>query len=500
MEKTCAVSLENICKSFGGVQVLKNVNFELQKGEVHALVGGNGAGKSTLMKILNGAYVKDSGTVQVEGKVVEYHSIQDAWKCGVRMIYQELSLSPTLTVYENIFLAREMKKGFFLDKESMKKRTSELLNELKIEATPNDIIADLPVGTCQLIEIAKALATDAQVLILDEPTASLTERETQILFDRVRQLKNNGISIVYISHRMKEIFQIADRISILQDGKMVATENTKDTTIEKIISYITSKGGNAMRYEHHDNPFSSEEMFRVSHLTVENTVHDISFSVKKGEVLGLAGLMGSGRTEIVEGIFGLRKVEKETEMYLEGKPVVNRSAHEAAEHGFALIPEDRRREGLVLQHTLEQNACLTNTKILCKGVFISNQKARKFSAQCIHDFQIKATGPYVKAENLSGGNQQKIVIAKWLETKPRLLLMDEPTAGVDIGAKDEILNIVRNYVATGNSCLFISSEMSEMMAICDRILILNEGHISGEIDRTSLLSDEEEILENAIQQ
>ena len=259
MEKTCAVSLKNICKSFGGVQVLKNVNFELQKGEVHALVGGNGAGKSTLMKILNGAYVKDSGTVQVEGKVVEYHSIQDAWKCGVRMIYQELSLSPTLTVYENIFLAREMKKGFFLDKESMKKRTSELLNELKIEATPNDIIADLPVGTCQLIEIAKALATDAQVLILDEPTASLTERETQILFDRVRQLKNNGISIVYISHRMKEIFQIADRISILKDGKMVATENTKDTTIENIISYITSKGGNAMRYKHHDNPFSSED-------------------------------------------------------------------------------------------------------------------------------------------------------------------------------------------------------------------------------------------------
>lgn len=255
-----------------------------------------------------------------------------------------------------------------------------------------------------------------------------------------------------------------------------------------------------MRYKHHDNPFSSEEMFRVSHLTVENTVHDISFSVKKGEVLGLAGLMGSGRTEIVEGIFGLRQVEKETEMYLEGKPVVNRSAHEAAEHGFALVPEDRRREGLVLQHTLEQNVCLTNTKILQKGVFTSNQKARKFSAQCIHDFQIKATGPYVKAENLSGGNQQKIVIAKWLETKPRLLLMDEPTAGVDIGAKDEILNIVRNYVATGNSCLFISSEMSEMMAICDRILILNEGHISGEIDRTSLLSDEEEILENAIQQ
>lgn len=249
MEKTCAVSLENICKSFGGVQVLKNVNFELQKGEVHALVGGNGAGKSTLMKILNGAYVKDSGTVQVRRKVVEYHSIQDAWKCGIRMIYQELSLSPTLTVYENIFLAREMKKGFFLDKASMKKRTSELLKELKIEATPNDIIADLPVGTCQLIEIAKALVTDAQVLILDEPTASLTERETQILFDRVRQLKNNGISIVYISHRMKEIFQIADRISILQDGKMVATENTKDTSIEKnyFLYYVKRRKRNALQ-------------------------------------------------------------------------------------------------------------------------------------------------------------------------------------------------------------------------------------------------------------
>lgn len=500
MEKTCAVSLENICKSFGGVQVLKNVCFELQKGEVHALVGGNGAGKSTLMKILNGAYTKDSGTVRMEGNVVEYHSIQDAWKCGVRMIYQELSLSPTLTVSENIFLAREMKKGFLLDKSSMRKKTSELLKELKIEAEPDDIISNLPVGTCQLIEIAKALSTDAQVLILDEPTASLTDRETQILFDRVKELKNKGISIVYISHRMKEIFQIADRISVLKDGSMVATENIKDVTIEKVISYITAKGGNAMRYSHHENPFEKEEMFRIEHLTVGNMVHDVSFSVKKGEVLGLAGLMGSGRTETVEAIFGLRETSKETRMYLEGQLVVNKNAHEAAAHGFALIPEDRRREGLVLQHTLEQNACLTNTKVLQKGVFISNRKAKKFSEKCIGDFQIKAPGPYVKAENLSGGNQQKIVIAKWLETKPKLLLMDEPTAGVDVGAKDEIINIVRNYVIDGNSCVFISSEMSEMMAICDRILIFNEGHISGEIDRASLLSDEEEILENAIQQ
>lgn len=499
MNEASVISLEKICKSFGGVPVLREVDFELKKGEVHALVGGNGAGKSTLMKILNGAYTKDSGIIRIDGKEVEYKEIQDAWAHGIRMIYQELSLSPTLTVTENIFLAREIKKGVFLDKKTMREKTSELLKDLHIDAKPDDIISDLSVGTCQLIEIAKALSADARVLILDEPTASLTDRETKILFDRINVLKSKGISIVYISHRMKEIFKVSDRISVLKDGKMIVTEKTSNMTMPEVISYITAESSKEMIYKPHEKPIDdNEEMFRIEHLSVDKIVKDVSFSIKKGEVLGIAGLMGSGRTETAEAIFGIRTPSKETKMFLDGKKVVNKSASEAAQNGFAMIPEDRRREGLVLMHTVEQNACLTNISKLRNGFLLSNKKAKEFTNKCISDFNVKANGPYIRIENLSGGNQQKIVIAKWLETKPKLLIMDEPTAGVDVGAKGEIVDIVRSYVATGNSCLFISSEMSELMAVCDRIIVYCNGKITEEFDRRSI--DDEEILENAIQQ
>ncbi len=498
MSNTCVISLENICKSFGGVKVLNNVDFNLIKGEVHALVGGNGAGKSTLMKILNGAYTKDSGTIKVNGKEVEYQSIKDAWKCGIRMIYQELSLSPTLTVTENIFLAREEKKGFLLDKKSMRSKTAKLLEDLQIDAKPDDLICDLSVGTCQLIEIAKALSTDANVLILDEPTASLTDRETKILFDRIEDLKAKGISIVYISHRMKEIFKVSDRISVLKDGNMILTENTKNMTMAQVISYITAESSKEMVYRPHEIPIDNNEvMFSVEHLSVDNVVKDVSFSIKKGEVLGIAGLMGSGRTETAEAIFGIRKASKNTKMVLDGKEIINRSASEGAKNGFALIPEDRRREGLVLQHTVEQNMCLTNMEKLRKSFLLSNRKARKFTQNAISNFAIKALGPDVYAYNLSGGNQQKIVIAKWIETQPKLLIMDEPTAGVDVGAKGEIVDIVRTYVSEGHSCLFISSEMSELMAVCDRIIVYCNGKITDEFDRRNIT--DEEILEHAIQ-
>lgn len=499
MNEINVISLEKICKSFGGVPVLKNVDFDLRKGEVHALVGGNGAGKSTLMKILNGAYVKDSGVIRIDGKEVEYKEIQDAWTHGIRMIYQELSLSPTLNVTENIFLAREIKKGGLLDKKKMKEKTAELLKNLHIEAEPDDIISDLSVGTCQLIEIAKALSADARVLILDEPTASLTDRETKILFERINVLKSKGISIVYISHRMKEIFKISDRISVLKDGKMVITEKTSNMTMQEVISYITAESSKEMVYKPHEKPIdNNDEMFRIEHLSVDNIVKDVSFSVKKGEVLGIAGLMGSGRTETAEAIFGIRTPSAETKMFLEGKEIVNKSAHQAAGNGFSLIPEDRRREGLVLMHTLEQNVCLTNLDKVKNGILRSNKKAKSFTNKCISDFNIKATNPYIRIENLSGGNQQKAVIAKWLESNPKLLIMDEPTAGVDVGAKGEIVDIVRSYVAKGNACLFISSEMAELMAVCDRIIVYCNGHITEEFDRRSI--DDEEILENAIQQ
>lgn len=489
-------SLEMICKSFSGVYALKDVNFDLRKGEVHALVGGNGAGKSTLMKILNGVYEKDSGTIRIDGQEVRYRNVTDAWKYGVRMIFQELSLSPTLSVMDNIFLTREIKNGPFLNKKEMRKKTYEVLRSLSIDAEPDDIIENLPVGTCQLIEIAKALSTDARILILDEPTASLTERETKTLFERIRMLKQQGISFIYISHRMKEILQISDRVSVLRDGKLVNTADCASYTLDALISDITAGKRGDMKYVGGVQT-TGEELFRIENLNIAGKVKDVSFSVKCGEVVGIAGLMGSGRTETVEAIFGIRPAKKETKMYIHGHRIHIASVQDAVKNSIAMIPEDRRREGLVLSHSLEQNVCITNLKKIKNGILINNRSGSKFAEGCVEKFGIKVGNIHGEISHLSGGNQQKAVIAKWLETNPELLIMDEPTAGVDIGAKSEIIDIVRNYAAQGKGVLFISSEMQEMMAACDRILVYSNGRLTKELMRSSI--DNEEVLEHAIQ-
>ena len=494
-------SLENICKSFSGVPALKSASFDLRRGEVHALVGGNGAGKSTLMKILNGVYEKDSGVVRIDGQEVRYRNVTDAWKYGIRMIFQELSLSPTLSVSDNIFLTREIKKGVLLDKKEMRKRTAEALKELSIEADPDDLVSDLPVGTCQLIEIAKALSTDARILILDEPTASLTERETQTLFDKIRLLKQKGISFVYISHRMKEILQISDRISVLRDGELVKTSDSSEYTIESLIREVTAGKTSGMVYTGGSEEQYGEELFRIENLSIPKKVQNVSFSIRRGEVVGLAGLMGSGRTETAETIFGLRPASKDTRIYMHGQPISISSVQDAVRHRIALIPEDRRREGLVLTHSVEQNVCLTNLKKLKMqfpvSALTSNAKGEQFTLECVKQFGIKVSNIHKAISNLSGGNQQKAVVAKWLETVPELLIMDEPTAGVDIGAKSEIIDIVRRYAAQGKGVLFISSEMQEMLAACDRILVYCNGKLKEELDRKSI--EDEEVLEHAIQ-
>lgn len=490
-------SLEKICKSFSGVYALKNVNFDLRKGEVHALVGGNGAGKSTLMKILNGVYEKDSGAIRIDGQEVRYRNVTDAWKYGVRMIFQELSLSPTLSVMDNIFLTREIKRGPLLNKKAMRQKTLEALQSLSIDAKPDDIIADLPVGTCQLIEIAKALSTDARILILDEPTASLTDRETKTLFERIRMLKQQGISFIYISHRMKEILEISDRVSVLRDGELVNTADCSEYSLDALIADITAGKRGNMEYSGNGAAADAEELFRVENLSVSRKIKNVSFSVKKGEVVGIAGLMGSGRTETVETIFGIRSAKKETRMYMHGKPIKIASVQHAVKNGIAMIPEDRRRQGLILSHSLEQNVCLTNLSKIKAGILTNNRKGSKFADGCVEKFGIKVSNIHKEISHLSGGNQQKAVIAKWLETNPELLIMDEPTAGVDIGAKGEIIDIVRGYAAKGNGVLFISSEMQEMMAACDRILVYSNGRLTQELMRSSI--DNEEVLEHAIQ-
>lgn len=498
MSDTYAISLENISKSFGNVSVLKNVSFHLEKGTVHALVGGNGAGKSTLMKILTGVYTCDEGEIKVDGNEVKIKNTVDAQRHGIKMIFQELSLSPTLTVMENIFLANEVKKGITLDKKEMYQKTEALLAELYIDAKATDKVKDLDVGIQQQIEIAKALSVDAKIIIMDEPTASLTEKETNTLFQIISELKEKGVSIVYISHRMKEIFRVCDKITVLKDGEIVAEKQTAEFTLDSLIESML--GGNAekkMEYVFKENALKKETLLSVENLTVGKRVKGVSFALQKGEVLGLAGLMGSGRTETLEALFGLRKKEEGTKLEINGKTVQINTVDQAIKHGFALIPEDRRRQGLVLGHTVKDNVSLPNLdRVINKGK-INRNKVKAITEKHIQSLNIITDGMDAEMLSLSGGNQQKVVIAKWLETNPKILMMDEPTAGVDIMAKAEIIDIVRKYVADGNSVIFVSSELSEMMAICDRILIYSSGSIVQEFSREKMESEEQ--LEYAIQ-
>lgn len=493
-----AFEMEGINKAFNGVRVLEDVNFKLKRGRVHALVGGNGAGKSTLMKILTGVYSCDTGTIKVNGEIVRIHGPNDAKRNGIRMIFQELSLIPTLTVAENIFLTNEPKKmGCVIDKKEMVRKIQELLENLGISVDPNAVVNTLGVGYCQMIEIAKALSQDASILVMDEPTASLSESETTVLFNLVRKLKEKGVSIIYISHRMNEIFQIADEITVLRDGKNVITAESKDLTMETVIGHIIGKNVEKT-FEWKERNYRGEDscILEVKGLAVNSKIRDISFKLKRGEVLGVAGLMGSGRTEIVEAIFGISK-KVEGDIFIDGKKVNIRNAKDAIKEGIVLVPEDRRRQGLVLIHTVKENITLPILKRLRKALLLDNNKANNIVSDSIKEFNIKTDGMNKEVRLLSGGNQQKVVIAKCLKTNPKVLLLDEPTAGVDIGAKGEIIDIIRQFADKGMGVIIVSSELAELLAVSDRIIILNGGKITGDMNRREISS--EEVLQHAIQ-
>jgi ribose transport system ATP-binding protein len=491
------LQMRNIVKSFYGVSVLNNVDLELKKGHVHAIVGGNGAGKSTLMKILTGVYKKDSGEITVDGKEVDFSSYADAAAVGIRMIFQELSVIPTLTVVENIYLNHEEKKGIFNDDKKMKEDAEKLLARLGIEVSVTDKIAGLSVGYCQLVEIAKALSEKVKVLIMDEPTASLSDIEVVKLFNIVRNLKSEGVSIVYISHRMNEILEIADEVTILRDGKHIITEDAKKLNIKEIINYMLGDAErNAFEYHERETIRNPGLMLEVDGLSVDNLVKGVSFHVNTGEILGLAGLMGSGRTEILEALFGIRKIQG-GRIAIQGKPLELKNTQDAIAAGIALVPEDRRREGLVLMHTLKDNLLIALFNKVRKNTLISGEKIRALAGESINDLNIKTGSIDTQVSNLSGGNQQKVVIAKWIKNDPRLLLLDEPTAGIDIGAKGEIIKIIENYANKGNSVILVSSEISELAAMCDRIVVLVDGRKTGELTRKEIKG--EGVIQHAIQ-
>ena len=468
-------------------------------GQVNALVGGNGAGKSTLMKILTGVYTKDSGTIWFNGKETTFNNYKDAFQHGIAMIFQEMSSVPTLTVTENIFLNNELlKKNRFLDRPAMRKKAVELLDRLGVDINPDAVVGDLTVGEKQMVEIVKALSSDARILVMDEPTASLSAKEVDKLFQIVENLKKQGIAIIYISHRMNEILSIADKVTVLRDGRIVGELDNQDLKVEAIISYMMGdRGGTSFEWMPPEKEISDQVVLNVEHLDINERVRDISFNLHKGEVIGFAGLLSSGRTEILETLFGIRKPRGGV-IRIDGKPVPVRSVQDAIRSGFGLVPEDRRTQGLVLIHSVKQNLILPILKKMQKGLFLNKKKINETADFSIKELSVKTDSPNKMINLLSGGNQQKIVISKWLRSDMKILLLDEPTAGVDIGSKKELIATVRKFTDQGNAAIFVSSELQEMMAVCDRIYVLQRGKIINELRHDEI--DSEEVLQNAIQQ
>lgn len=492
-----AVEMLGIEKSFGSNPVLKNVDFSLQVGEVHALAGENGAGKSTLMKILQGVYSKDAGTIKVSDIPVEITDTFAARKAGIGMVFQEFSLIPTLTVAQNIYLTNEPTKLGLISDAKAKEMAQELFGEMGVSVDPSATVENLPTALWQLTEIAKALAQNAKVLIMDEPTASLAKHETEALFALIERLKAKGIAIIYISHRMDEVYKIADRITVLRDGVRVLTESLKKLTPVQIVEAIVGRSSAAhLVHEDRSAKISKDVVLQVENLSSGSKVIDISFEVKKGEILGLAGLMGSGRTELVNAIFGVTKIKSGT-ININGKKQDIASPRDAIKNGLALIPEDRRSQGLVLDHAVTENLTLPILDSLSAKGLLSNSKILKKSKEIIDQFAIKAAHPSIRVGALSGGNQQKVVIGKWLATEPTILMMDEPTAGVDIGTKSEILDLVREIANSGKSVILISSELPELLAVSDRVLVLRDGKVLKNLNRKDIPS--EEFLQLAIQ-
>ena len=474
------IEMKGINKSFGSNQVLKNAGFELKDSEVHALMGENGAGKSTLMKILTGVYTKDAGTILVDGKEVVYKNPQEAEKAGIVFIYQELNVLFDLTVVENLFMGKEITKKFGIcDKKAMGQKAQEIMDKMGVKIPVDAVMSDLSVGQQQMVEICKALMVDAKVLIMDEPTAALTQSETKVLFDVIKSLRKKGVSIVYISHRMEEIFELCDRITILRDGAYIGTRDIKDIDMDGIVQMMIGREIGE-RYPKREVKIG-EEVLRVEGFTKNKVFHDVSFNVRAGEVLGVSGLMGAGRTEIMQAIFGNLSHES-GRIFIEGKEVKIKNPRQAIAAGIGFITEDRKTEGLLLEKSIADNITIANLgKVSSKSV-LSKKKSEELVKQGIEEFHVKCFGPEHECNNLSGGNQQKVVLAKWIFTDPKILILDEPTRGVDIGAKKEIYNVINQLAAKGVAVIMVSSELPEILGMSDRIMVVREGEVRGIVD------------------
>ena len=475
------LTMEGIDKSFPGVHALDHVNLEVRRGEVHALMGENGAGKSTLMKVLTGIYTKDSGTITYEGKEVEFHGPKEAQEAGIVIVHQELNMMNHLTVAQNIFIGREFMKGGIIDDAKMNEESKKLFEQLGIKIDPTEKMGNLTVGKQQMCEIAKAISHKAKVIIFDEPSAALTEAEIEELFKIIRDLRDKQMGIVYISHRMDEIKVITDRVTVMRDGGYVGTLITKDCTKDDIINMMVGR----VIYEDPKTksmvPPDAPVVLKVEHLNAGKMVQDVSFELHKGEILGFSGLMGAGRTETARALFGADPKES-GDIYVNGKKVDIKSPKDAVALGIGYLSEDRKRYGIVVDKSVAENSTMAHLKNFVKGLFIDKKKEVAATQDYIKRLNTKTPSTDQLVVNLSGGNQQKVVLAKWLVKDCDILIFDEPTRGIDVGAKSEIYHLMNELVAQGKSIIMISSEMTEILRMSDRIVVMCEGKKTAEID------------------
>ena len=474
------LQMKLIDKSFPGVHALDHVDFSLKRGEVHALMGENGAGKSTLMKVLTGIYTKDSGSIIFEGKEVEFHNTHHAQEAGIVIVHQELNMIGDLTVAQNIFIGREFKKGFMIDDRKMIEESKKLFNELHIDIDPRARMSDLTVGKQQMCEIAKAISHKAKVIIFDEPSAALTEKEIEDLFAIIRDLRKQNLGIIYISHRMDEIKVITDRVTVMRDGSYVGTLITNDCTKEDIINMMVGRVIYEEPKTHSMVPKDAPVVLKVEHLNAGKMVQDVSFELRKGEILGFSGLMGAGRTETARALFGADPKQGGS-IYINGDKVTINSPEDAVRHGIGYLSEDRKRFGIVVQKTITENSTLAALENYMAGLFINKSAEKDVTVRYIRELDTKTPGPEQLVVNLSGGNQQKVVIAKWLVRNCDILIFDEPTRGIDVGAKNEIYKLMNRLASEGKSIIMISSEMTEILRMSDRIIVMCEGRKTGEI-------------------
>ncbi|MCP1101825.1 ABC-type sugar transport system ATPase subunit [Aequitasia blattaphilus] len=484
MKEDIILKMKGISKSFGATKALDNLDFELRRGEVHALLGENGAGKSTLIKVLGGVHQPEEGVIFIDGQERKMQSIQDAQEAGIGIIHQEIVLVPYLTVTENIFLGREILSPLHMkDKKEMNRLAEEMTRNLGLNIDVTTKVRNLSIAQQQLVEIVKAISFNIKLLVMDEPTSSLSDEEVKRLFLMMDRLKRDNVSIIYISHRMEELFAVTDRVTVMRDGTYVGTVETKETNTDELVKMMV--GRNLVNYYTRDYNMKEKEVLRVENLTQDGIFENVNFKVHEGEILGFSGLVGAGRSEIMQAIFGNEKYDS-GKIFLHGKEVHFKSSQEAIKNGVAMVPEDRKKQGLTLINSVGYNLTLASLDLYKTGMLLSEGKRLEVIRKYIEDLNIKTSSIDSLVSSLSGGNQQKVVLGKWLSTNPKILILDEPTRGVDVGAKAEIYGIINQLAQQGMAIIMVSSELPEIINMCDNVCIVKEGKITGYLKKEDM--------------